>query len=72
MSFTVGLLIWDLLFLPSTRQSILVLLIVEILFFPAWLLYWTIIYPKYLTAFRHLPTPAVSSARILMMASLRY
>ncbi|KAF0637667.1 hypothetical protein FPSE5266_20286 [Fusarium pseudograminearum] len=58
---TFSLCVWELVFLLSIPKSVVVCLLAESLFFVAWFFYWTVIYPKYLTPFRHLPTPASRS-----------
>lgn len=53
----------------STTQSIL---LVGLGASAAWrMLYWLVLYPKYFTPFRHLPTPPVSWAVTLIILTIK-
>ncbi|KAF5004819.1 hypothetical protein FDECE_8696 [Fusarium decemcellulare] len=54
---TLGVVVWDLIISHRVRSLTPILLLVEILFFASWFMYWTVVYPTYLTPFGHLPTP---------------
>lgn len=60
---TIGTLVYRLFTDVSRTGPIFTLVAIELGTLLLWGIYWTVLYPRYLTPFRHLPTPPVRVLR---------